>query len=183
MLLLHHAAKSGALTNWASGAYLICRLSELSPFLPICRARSNSLSNLPIGNDSERGHVWPLTDLKVTGSIFTQIWHCTLLTIIGGQGGCRAHYPEGTDLQSAAFADSLPAHIYLVAEALELNQIKTTYEAAWDTYLPPAICCNFSILYRSYSCHKDLWYATSNSNRDLMHFECISSANWDSGAY
>lgn len=30
----------------------------------------------------------------------------------------------------AAFADSLPAHIYLVAEALELNQIKTTYEAA-----------------------------------------------------
>lgn len=28
---------------------------------------------------------------------------------------------------------------YLVAEALELNQIKTAYEAAWDTYLPPAM--------------------------------------------
>ena len=153
---------------------MFCRLSELSPFLQICRVRSNSLNNLSLGNDSERGRVWPLTDLS-------DIVRYSLS--FGGQGGCRAHYPEGTDLQSAAFADSLPAHIYLVAEALELNQIKTTYEAAWDTYLPPAICCNFSILYRSYSCHKDLWYATSNSNRDLMHFECISSANWDSGAY
>lgn len=75
----------------------------------------------------------------------------------------------------------LPIFIWLLT--LELNKIKTTYEAAGDTYLPPAICCNFSSLYRSYSCHKDLWYATSNSNRNLMHFECISSASWDSGAY
>lgn len=37
-------------------------------------------------------------------------------TIFGRQGGCRAHYPEGTDLQSAAFADLLPAYIHLVAK-------------------------------------------------------------------
>ena len=28
----------------------------------------------------------------------------------GGKGWCRANYPEGTDLQSAAFADSLLSH-------------------------------------------------------------------------
>lgn len=45
-------------------------------------------------------------------------------TIFGGQGGCRAHYPEGTDLQSAAFADSLPAHIYLGAKLWNRTKLK-----------------------------------------------------------
>lgn len=31
--------------------------------------------------------------------------------VIGGRGGCRPHYPEGTILQTAAFADSLLSHI------------------------------------------------------------------------
>ena len=41
--------------------------------------------------------------------------HMTLFTeqkpaTTGGQGWCRPNYPEGTDLQSVAFADSLLTH-------------------------------------------------------------------------
>ena len=73
---------------------MFCRLSELSPFLPICRVRSNSLSNLSLGNDSKRGRVWPLTDLKVACSTFTKIWHCTLLTIIWWAGWVSSPLPR-----------------------------------------------------------------------------------------